>query len=317
MNASSGAVSASGHTPVLYQNVLTALDLHAGGHYIDGTVGAGGHAAGILECSSPDGRLLGLDCDPNALELAELHLEPFGDRVSLRHASYTAMHEEASALGWDRVDAILLDLGLSSMQLGDPKRGFSFRSDGPLDMRFDPNVDFMADELVNHMSQDELVDVIKRYGEDPRARAIAEAIVQARPLKTTIQLAEVIASKAATKRKGIHPATRTFQALRIAVNDELETLKAGLETAVRLLSPRGRLAVISFHSLEDRIVKRFFRRESRDCICPPEQLICCCEHVATLRVLTKKPIRPESDEISHNPRARSARLRVAERLTTA
>lgn len=317
MNASSGAVSASGHTPVLYQNVLTALNLHAGGHYIDGTVGAGGHAAGILECSSPDGRLLGLDRDPNALELAEFRLEPFGDRVSLRHASYTAMHDEASALGWDRVDAILLDLGLSSMQLEDPKRGFSFRFDGPLDMRFDPDGDFMADELVNHMPQEELADVIKRYGEDPRARAIAEAIVQARPLKTTSQLAEVIASKAATKRKGIHPATRTFQALRIAVNDELETLKAGLETAVRLLSPRGRLAVISFHSLEDRIVKRFFRRESRDCICPPEQLICCCEHAATLRVLTKKPIRPESDEISHNPRARSARLRVAERLTTA
>ena len=317
MNASSGAVSASGHTPALYQPVLTALNLHAGGHYIDGTVGAGGHAAGILERSSPDGRLLGLDRDPNALELAEIRLEPFGDRVSLHHASYTVMHEEASALGWDRVDAILLDLGLSSMQLEDPKRGFSFRIDGPLDMRFDPGEDFMADELVNHMPQDELADVIKRYGEDPRARAIAEAIVQARPLKTTSQLAEVIASKAATKRKGIHPATRTFQALRIAVNDELDTLKAGLEIAVGLLSPRGRIAVISFHSLEDRIVKRFFRRESQDCICPPEQLICRCEHVATLRVLTKRPIRAESDEISHNPRARSARLRVAERLTTA
>jgi len=317
MSASSGAVSASGHTPVLYQNVLTALNLHAGGHYIDGTVGAGGHAAGILERSSPDGRLLGLDRDPNALENAEIRLEPFGDRVSLRHASYVAMHEEVLALGWDRVDAILLDLGLSSMQLEDPERGFSFRFDGPLDMRFDPDVDFMADELVNHMPQDELADVIKRYGEEPRARAIAEAIVQARPLKTTFQLVEVIASKAATKRAGIHPATLTFQALRIAVNDELNTLKAGLEIAAGLLSPRGRLVVISFHSLEDRIVKRFFRQESRDCICPPEQLICRCEHAATLRVLTKKPIRPESDEISHNPRARSARLRVAERLPTA
>ena len=317
MRASSGAGSASGHTPVLYQNVLTALNLHAGGHYIDGTVGAGGHAAGILECSSPDGRLLGLDLDPNALELAAFRLEPFGDRVSLHHASYTAMYEEALALGWDRADAILLDLGLSSMQLEDPERGFSFRFEGPLDMRFDPDGDFMADELVNHMPQVELADVIKRYGEDPRARAIAEAIVQARPLKTTSQLAEVIASKATTKRRGIHPATRTFQALRIAVNDELDTLKAGLKIAVGLLSPGGRIAVISFHSLEDRIVKRFFRRESQDCICPPEQLICNCDHAATLRVLTKKPIRAESDEISHNPRARSARLRVAERLTTA
>lgn len=317
MSASSGAVPANGHTPVLYQNVLNALNLHAGGHYIDGTVGAGGHAAGILECSSPDGRLLGLDRDPNALELAKFRLEPFGDRVSLRHASYTAMDNEAFALGWDGVDAILLDLGLSSMQLEDPKRGFSFRFDGPLDMRFDPEGDFMADELVNHMPQDELADVIKRYGEEPRARAIAEVIVQARPLKTTLQLAEVIASKTARKRKGIHPATLTFQALRIAVNDELNALKAGLETAVELLSPGGRLAVISFHSLEDRIVKHFFRRESKDCICPPEQLICCCEHAATLRILTKRPIRPESDEISLNPRARSARLRVAERLSMA
>jgi len=317
MSASSGAGSASGHTPVLYQNVLTALNLHAGGRYIDGTVGAGGHAAGILECSSPDGRLLGLDRDTKALEYAAIRLEPFRDRVSLLHASYTAMHEEAFALGWDRVDAILLDLGLSSMQLEDPKRGFSFRFDGPLDMRFDPDGDFTADELVNHMPQDELAEVIKRYGEDPRARAIAEAIVRARPLKNTFHLAEVIASKAGTKRKGIHPATRTFQALRIAVNDELNALKVGLETAVGLLCPRGRLAVISFHSLEDRIVKRFFHRESRDCICPPEQLICRCEHTATLRVLTKRPIRAESVEISHNPRARSARLRVAERLTTA
>jgi 16S rRNA (cytosine1402-N4)-methyltransferase len=317
MSASSGAVSANGHTPVLYQNVLNALNLCAGGHYIDGTVGAGGHAAGILECSSPDGRLLGLDRDPNALELAKFRLEPFGDRVSLRHASYTEMHDETFALGWEQVDAILLDLGLSSMQLEDPKRGFSFRFDGPLDMRFDPDMDFMADELVNHMPQDELADVIKRYGEEPHARAIAEAIVQARPLKTTLELAEVIASKAARKRKGVHPATRTFQALRIAVNDELDALKAGLETAVGLLSPGGRLVVISFHSLEDRIVKRFFRRESQDCICPPEQLICCCEHAATLRILTKRPIRPDSDEISLNPRARSARLRVAERLSMA
>lgn len=317
MSASSGEVTATGHTPVLYQNVLNALNLHAGGHYIDGTVGAGGHAAGILECSSPDGRLLGLDRDPNALKLAGLRLEPFSDRVSLRHASYTAMDNEALALGWDRVDAILLDLGLSSMQLEDPKRGFSFRFDGPLDMRFDPEVDFMADELVNHMPQDELADVIKRYGEEPRARAIAEVIVQARPLKTTLELADVIASKTARNRKGIHPATRTFQALRIAVNDELNALRAGLETAVGLLSPGGRLAVISFHSLEDRIVKRFFRKESQDCICPPEQLICCCEHAASLRILTKRPIRPESDEISLNPRARSARLRVAERLSMA
>ena len=317
MSASSGAISASGHTPVLYQNVLTALNLNAGGRYIDGTVGAGGHAAGILECSSPDGRLLGLDRDPNALRLAGLRLQSFGDRVSLRHASYTAMHEEVSALGWDGVDAILLDLGLSSMQLADPKRGFSFRMDSPLDMRFDPTADFTADEVVNHMPQDELAEVIKRYGEEPRARAIAEAIVQARPVETTFQLAEVIASKATMKRKGIHPATRTFQALRIAVNDELDALKVGLETAVGLLSPSGRLAVISFHSLEDRIVKRFFRRESQDCICPQEQLICRCEHAAILQVLTKRPIRPNNDEILQNPRARSARLRVAERLTTA
>lgn len=317
MNASSGASSASGHTPVLYQNVLTALNLRAEGRYIDGTVGAGGHAAGILEHSSPDGRLLGLDRDPAALELAKVRLDPFGDRVRLGHASYKAMQEEASALGWARVDGILLDLGLSSMQLDNPERGFSFRFEGPLDMRFDPDADLFADELVNYMPQRELEDVIRRYGEEPRARVIAEAIVQARPLETTLQLAEVIASKAAAKGKRIHPATLTFQALRIVVNDELETLKQGLETAVGLLSTGGRLAVISFHSLEDRIVKRFIRQESRDCICPPEQLVCRCEHTAKLHILTKKPIRPDEEEINRNPRARSARLRVAERLTAA
>ena len=254
MSASSGEVSASGHTPVLYQNVLTALNLHAAGHYIDGTVGAGGHAAGILENSSPDGLLLGLDRDPAALEKARTRLNSFGDRVNLRHASYTAMHEEAQALGWDRVEGIVLDLGLSSMQLEDPDRGFSFRIDGPLDMRFDRTADFTADELVNNMPQDELAEIIRRYGEEPRARAIAQAIVQARPLETTLQLAEVIAGQAAAKRRGIHPATRTFQALRIAVNDELGALKVGLESAAELLSPGGRVAVISFHSLEDRIV---------------------------------------------------------------
>ena len=302
------------HLPVLYQQVIRYLQPHSGGRYVDGTVGAGGHARGILEASAPDGLLLGLDVDPQALELAQAYLAPFGKRVILREASYTALEEEIRALGWEGVDGILLDLGLSSMQLDRPERGFSFREDAPLDMRFSPRSPQTAADLVNTLPEADLADIIYRYGEERRSRQVARAIVAARPIHTTRQLAEVVARVTGSGRPGIHPATRTFQALRIAVNRELENVESVLPQAIAALRPGGRLAVISFHSLEDRIVKHYFRRESRDCICPPRQPVCTCGHTAQVRVLTRKPVMASAEEREQNPRARSARLRVVEKL---
>jgi 16S rRNA (cytosine1402-N4)-methyltransferase len=312
--------SASGpaaHTPVLYKQTLAGLRPQAGGRYIDGTVGAGGHAAGVLERSAPDGLLLGLDRDPSALELAAAHLSSFGDRVHLVQASYERMEMAAQDIGWQAVDGVLLDLGLSSMQLDSAERGFSFRFEGPLDMRFGPGVKRTAAELVNELEEDELAAILRDYGEERRARRIARAIVAARPLDTTTELARVVLSALGRSGGRIHPATRTFQALRIAVNDELGTLERGLQAALRLLSPGGRLAVIAFHSLEDRIVKQFMKRESQDCICPPEQPVCTCDHVAQIRLVQRKPIQASGNELMRNPRARSARLRVAEKLSQA
>jgi len=300
------------HLPVLYHQVLSALSPRAGGRHIDGTLGLGGHAAGLLEQSAPDGQLLGLDRDQAALDIAAERLGVYGDRVHLRHASYVQMRQVAQELRWSTVDGVLLDLGLSSLQLDDAQRGFSFRKDGPLDMRFDTNQDLTAADLVNGTHPDDLADILARFGEEPRARSVARAIVAARPLNTTRELAEVVSRVAARKRGGVDPSTRTFQALRIAVNDELDGLEAGLEQALGLLAPGGRIVVISFHSLEDRIVKRTFARESRDCICPPRQPVCTCDHRAQLRLITRRPLRPEQAELQNNPRARSARLRAAE-----
>jgi 16S rRNA (cytosine1402-N4)-methyltransferase len=262
--------------------------------------------------------LLGLDVDPQALELARQRLAPFGARAILIQASYVSLREQIAALGWASVEGITLDLGVSSMQLDTPERGFSFQADAPLDMRFDPEGPVTASALVNDLPENELADLIYRYGEDRLARAIARAIVRARPIPTTRRLAEVVAGAArrgrGARQEKIHPATRTFQALRIAVNQELESVEAVLPEAVQALAPGGRFAVIAFHSLEDRLVKQFLRRESQDCLCPPRQPVCTCGHRATLRELTRRPIRPGEEEIQTNPRARSARLRVAEKL---
>jgi 16S rRNA (cytosine1402-N4)-methyltransferase len=302
------------HIPVLFQAVLDGLKLRPGGRYIDATVGGGGHAAGILEALSPDGCLLGLDQDPSAIETARIHLSAYPGRVVLVHSSFARLAEVAEASRFVPADGVLFDLGLSSLQLADPARGFAFMADGPLDMRFDPTKGGpTAAALVNHLSPEEMATLLYRYGEERHARRIAEAISAARPLHTTRELASVV-EEVVGRRGRIHPATRTFQALRIAVNEEMDALEAALPQAVEILAVGGRLAVISFHSLEDRMVKRFLRRESRDCICPPELPMCTCDHRATVRPITRKPIRPAADEIAANPRARSARLRVAERI---
>jgi 16S rRNA (cytosine1402-N4)-methyltransferase len=255
-----------------------------------------------------------------AVEGAQARLVAYSERVVLVHSSFSRLAEIARAHYFVPADGILFDLGLSSLQLADPVRGFAFMVDGPLDMRFDPTAAGpTAAELVNRLPGEELADLLFRYGEERQARCIAEAIVAARPIRATRALAAVI-EQAVGRRGRIHPATRTFQALRIAVNDELVALEEALPQAVEILAPGGRLAVICFHSLEDRLVKRFLRRESRDCVCPPETPVCVCEHRATLRLVAQprpgrhKPIRPTANEIASNPRARSARLRVAERI---
>ncbi len=305
------------HEPVLYQEIIHALRPQRAGKYVDGTLGAGGHAWGILQASGEGGRLLGLDVDPQALALARQRLAEYGERATVVQASYTELSTQLAALGWGAVDGILLDLGASSMQFDTPGRGFSFQADGPLDMRFSPENPVTAADLVNDLPENELADLIYRYGEERRSRQIARALVQDRPLKTTTQLAETIARAAGGRSKGenIHPATRTFQALRIAVNEELQAIEQVLPQALAALAPGGRLAVIAFHSLEDRIVKQYFRRESQDCICPPEQPVCTCGHKASIEIITRRPIGPTEAEAQANPRARSARLRVAEKLT--
>ena len=299
------------HRPVLYNEILHALQPHRAGIYIDCTVGAGGHAWGILSASEPDGCLLGLDVDPQALQLAGERLAAYGMRVKLVRASFTTLRQQVELRGWGKVDGILLDLGASSMQFDTQERGFSFLVNAPLDMRFDPANPVMASDLVNDLSEAELADVLFHFGEERSSYRVARAIVNARPILTTQQLAEVVARVTVSGRMGMHPATRTFQALRISVNKELEALETVLPQAIDLLVPGGSLAVIAFHSLEDRIVKQFFHRESRDCLCPPKQPVCTCKHQASIKELFRRPARPTENEVRENPRARSARLRVA------
>jgi 16S rRNA (cytosine1402-N4)-methyltransferase len=303
------------HIPVLYQEILQGLQVKPDGRYIDGTLGGGGHAVGILEKSSPTGQLLGIDADPMAIAAAAERLAEYGPRGTLVNANFAQLVEIASQYGLCPADGILLDLGLSSLQLASGERGFSFQLEGPLDMRFDPHQGKSASELVNELPTTELADILHRYGEERRAQRIARAIVAARPIHTTCQLAEIVA-RAVGRRGKIHPATRTFQALRIAVNDELAALSQALPQAVELLAPQGRLVVISYHSLEDRLVKQFYRQESQDCICPPQVPVCRCNHRATLEIITKKPITPSEPELKANPRCRSAKLRIAARLAS-
>lgn len=302
------------HLPVLYQEIILALHPHNRGRYVDATLGAGGHAGGILEASSPKGQLLGLDVDSQALKIAKGNLAHFGKRAMLVKSSYIHLIEQVHHQEWDSVDGVLIDLGVSSMQLDTPGRGFSFLRDGELDMRFDPTLGETAADLVNELPEAELANILWRYGEETRSRQYARAIVNARPLHTTRELAAVIAHAAGGRTSRVHPATKTFQALRISVNHELEALEDFLPQAISVLAPEGRLAVISFHSLEDRIVKQYFRLESRDCICPPEQPACTCGHKASIVEINRHPIQPSDAEIARNPRARSAKLRIVEKL---
>jgi 16S rRNA (cytosine1402-N4)-methyltransferase len=304
------------HTPVLLTQAIEGLALRPNAVCIDATLGGGGHAEAILRALGPQARLLGLDADPEALARVQTRLAPFAGQTTLVQANFRDIGSVATASGFPEVDAILMDLGVSSYQLWEAERGFSFAASGPLDMRMDPRSELTAGEIVNTWPQDELADIIYRYGEEPRSRRIARAIVAARPLHTTAALAEVIARAASIRndRNRIHPATRSFQALRIVVNDELGALEEALPQALALLASGGRLVVITFHSLEDRLVKQFMQREARDCLCPPDLPACRCGHQAQLRIKTRKPIQPDEAEVVANPRSRSAKLRVAERL---
>ena len=302
------------HVSVLYHQIISALRPASPGVYVDATVGAGGHAWGILDKSSPGGQLLGLDVDPQALKIAAQRLSSFKKRVHLLHSSYIELRTVLLTLGWDHVHRIPIDLGLSPMQIDSSERGFSFTHDGPLDMRFDPSQPVSAEDLVNLASEAELADLIWRYGEDRNSRRIARAILQNRPFHSTLELADCIKKMTGSRHQPIHPATRTFQALRIVVNHELESLESRLPQAVDALITGGRLAVISFHSLEDRIVKQYFRQVSRDCICPPGQPVCTCSHRASVIEITRHPIVPDELEVAINNRARSAKLRVVEKI---
>jgi len=299
------------HVAVLVGEVVEWLRPRPGACLVDATVGLGGHAAALL-AAAPGARLLGLDRDRAALARAAERLP--GERVVLRQARFSELAAVLAELGWDGADAVLLDLGVSSLQLDDPARGFSFRVDAPLDMRMDAGSDPSAAEIVNQWSERELARILAAYGEEPRARALARAIARARPLRTTGELARVIGGVLGRGRPGLHPATRSFQAIRMAVNDELGELERFLADGYRVLRPRGRLAVLAYHSLEDRRVKDAFRRWAADCLCPPGIPRCLCGWSAKVRLLTRRPLRPSAREVARNPRARSARLRIVERL---
>ncbi|MFH1915539.1 MAG: 16S rRNA (cytosine(1402)-N(4))-methyltransferase RsmH [Pseudomonadota bacterium] len=311
---------ASIHTTVLLHEVIEWLRPGPGGRYLDGTLGMGGHSLALMERAGAGAELAGLDRDARALALSGERLAELGDRAHLFHLPFSRFEEALDALGWDTVDGAVLDLGVSSLQLDEAERGFSFISDGPLDMRMDPESGPSAADLVNTLKHGDLARIIRAYGEDPLAGKIASAILKARDkgaITRTLQLAEIVRLAYPPKMRHTarnHPATRTFQGLRIAVNRETEELEHYLETIVGRLAPGARVAIISFHSLEDRAVKRAFLAQARECHCPSHQLHCTCDGVASLKVLTRKPQTPSDEEMARNPRSRSAKLRVGERL---
>ena len=309
-------IPASSHVPVLLEETVKALSVQPGGRYIDCTLGGGGHAAAILEHSTPGGQLLGIDADPEAIEVAKARLEAYRDSSRLVNENFVNLQSICIKYDFFPVHGILLDLGLSSIQLDSKGRGFSFQHNAPLDMRLSPGQEVTAADIVNESSETRLAQIIRAYGEERYSYRIARAIVRERPIRTALQLARLVERAAGGRRGKIHPATKTFQALRIAVNQELEHLEAALRQAVDLIGFDGRLVVISYHSLEDRIVKQFMQRESKDCICPPGIPTCVCGHEARLSLITKRVVTPSVEEVQLNPRSRSARLRVASRIIT-
>ncbi len=306
-------MSAVTHIPVLIQETIEALAVQPGGRAVDCTLGAGGHAAAILESSSPGGQLLGIDADPEAIKVAKERLAAYGGSALLVNENFINLQAICFRHDFYPVHGILFDLGLSSLQLDSTGRGFSFQRDAPLDMRLSPSQQVTAADIVNTFSEGELAHLIRRYGEEGYSRQIARSIVTERPIRTTLQLARIIEG-AIPRRDRINPATKTFQALRIAVNRELEHLETALRQAVDLLGFEGRLVVISYHSLDDRIVKQFMHREAKDCICPPEIPSCVCGHKASLKLINRRIITPSLAEVKLNPRSRSARLRAVERI---
>ncbi len=318
------------HIPVLRNEILDFLNPQPNGVYVDATLGLGGHSHCILKSSDPSCRLIGIDLDESALAIAEKRLYAFKDRLVLIHGNFAELHCLLNTCGISEVDGVVLDLGVSSLQLDTPGRGFSFQHLGPLDMRMDVRLTTSAAQIVNNYTSDQLIQIFKEYGEERYAKQIVQRIIQVRtesPITTTLQLAEIVEqvyskklrhSKESRKNrnrvKRIHPATRIFQALRIEVNGELNNLVRGLDAVISVLKPGGHFCVISFHSLEDRIVKQKVRHCAKVCICPPKTPVCICRHEKTLDVVTKKPVLPSQSEIDANPRARSAKLRVATRV---
>lgn len=294
--------------------VVQALKIHRGGRFIDCTVGEGGHSLAILGAGASGVTVLGIDADPVALERATQRLRPFEARVTLVQGTYAGVGDLAQQHSFAPADGVLFDLGLSSLQLQGEGRGFSFYEEMPLDMRFDPQQEVTAADLVNRLSAEALARIFLLYGEERQARRVAGAILQSRPLYTALELARVVERALGGRRGRIHPATRVFQSLRIAVNRELEQLEQGLSQAIALLGPGAPLAVLSYHSLEDRLVKGAMRQAAAGCICPPGMPVCTCGHTPELRLVTKKPLTPSAEEVRSNPRSRSARLRVAEHL---
>ena len=297
------------HIPVLLKESIEALNISRGKKYVDCTVGGGGHAQAILK---EGGQLIGIDADPTAIEIARARLLPYGEAI-LINDNFSHLAEICDRLDLCPVDGVLFDLGMSSIQLEQSGRGLSFQKDEPLDMRFNPQQGQTAADIVNTYTEHELALLIQKYGEERQSSRIARFIIKNRPVTTSAQLANIV-EQAVGRRGRIHPATRVFQALRIAVNNEMDCLESALDQAINLLNQQGRMVVISFHSLEDRITKEKLREESRGCICPREIPVCVCGHQPRLKLLNRRAIKPTSDEIKANPRSRSARMRVAERI---
>ncbi len=303
------------HNPVLTNEVIKGLNITPGGRYIDATLGEGGHSTNILIKSDPGGQVLGIDADHEAVSVAQKRVNYSSDKFLAVNDNFKNIRSIAMKYNFSPVHGILFDLGVSSLQLDAESRGFSFRRADPLDMRFSYNQNLSASQIINNYDENELANLIFYFGEEKKSRKIAKTIVRNRPIKSSLELADLICEVIPRKKnQKINPATKTFQAIRIAVNDELSALETALNESLTVIGEGGRIAVISYHSLEDRIVKNFFKKQSSECICPPRSPVCICKHEKTIKIISKKPIIPSTNEINNNPRSRSAKLRIAERI---